>query len=92
MLHDIDYLRFAEDNELTQIADEKAIRNADFTLPGIVTKLGLTIRKIFLNNSFNKRLSGMSVEQTQQLGEYLLQKVRNDPQYQATFRKFDVEL
>jgi len=92
MLHDIDYLRFAENRVLTILADEKAIANAQFDLPGIATKIGLTIRKTLFPNSFNKRINGMTVTQTRQLGEYLLARVRKDSRFVKTFEKFGVEL
>jgi hypothetical protein len=92
MLHDIDYLRFAEDQASTIAADIKAIKNADFDMPGIATKIGLYLRMKLFSNKFNKRLSGMTVQQTHLLGEQLLLLARSDPKYQQTFKKFGVEL
>jgi hypothetical protein len=92
MLHDIDYLRFAENDILTQMADRKAISNAGFDLPGIATKIGLTIRKNFFNESFNKRLPGKTVQETHQIGQDLLEAVRQNPKFVKRFKDFNVEL
>ena len=53
MLHDIQYMQYAGIDNVDDI-DDLAIAHADYDLPGIATKIGLTLRKLLkwkFNNS-----------------------------------------
>jgi len=51
MIHDIDYM-LAQTKMDALVADAVAIKNTDFDLSGITTKLGLTARSLLLPGSF----------------------------------------
>lgn len=90
MLHDIDYLRNAGLRKGADLADELAIRNADYSSPGIATKVGLTVRKA-LGLNFNKAMSGYTDEQTRKLGALLMNHVFVTPPYKGLFDIYGIK-
>lgn len=91
MLHDIDYLRNAGLVKGASLADELAIHNSDYSLPGIATKIGLTIRNTFGFN-FNKPIDGYTDEQTRKIGVMLMHYVMNTFPYASLFRFYGVRM
>lgn len=91
MLHDIDYLRNAGLVTGASLADYVAIYNADYSLPGIATKLGLTIRNAFGFN-FNKNIDGYTDEQTRKIGVMLMHYVMNTYPYAGLFAIYGVRM
>jgi len=81
LMHDIDYM-LATDNDQARIADEKAIARSDWSLPGIATKIGLTVRKNLLPGSF---YGGDPV-----MGAYIKDRVKQDPVYKNVFEQYSL--
>jgi hypothetical protein len=86
LLHDIDYLRFSG-LQRSDVLDDRAIAAADYSLPGMVTKAGLTLRK-FSGLNFDTPVDGLTAQQTRTLGEKLFAYVKLNPKYNAMFRKY----
>lgn len=72
-MHDIDYMRFANDSDSLYQADQTAIDSFDFSLSGLAGKIGLKTRQ-FLNlnmtNPEDTELGQQIYEQYKQSEEY----------------------
>jgi hypothetical protein len=88
LVHDIEYLIYNSEN--VDLIDDTAIQNADWTLPGITTKAGLTFRK-FTGWEFNKALPGKSVDETTLIGNSLKYIVTEDPSWKAALQGYSLK-
>jgi hypothetical protein len=79
LLHDIQYMQKIDPVQ----ADNIAIANADYSLPGIVTKTGLTIRK-YLGLKFND-------DKHYEIGDLAMNFIMKSPQYSKLFTKYNVD-
>lgn len=78
MVHDINYLIATGSHEGMDLADDKAIRRADYSLQGIAMQLGLKFRKLtHLKESENAD----RVNELYNLGLMLKHRVLNDDAY-----------
>jgi len=83
LLHDLRYLSAKTKEQLT-LADDNAIRNADYlSLQGLSMKLGLNLRSI---------LNLDMIGDAPILADLLYQKVSTSKKYQEVFRKYGVVL
>ncbi len=78
LMHDIDYMLSNSIAESVR-ADRKASSNADYSLPGILTKVGLAARSALAPESFY----GGNAEHGQTLKEF----VKNNPIYMNKFKE-----
>lgn len=69
--------------------DNLAIQNSDNDLPGIATKIGLTLRKMFALK-FNKARN-MSTAKARLIGNALMQIVKSDKSYSELFHLYNVD-
>lgn len=86
MLHDIQYLQYAGIDDVN-FADDLAIKQVDYDLPGLATKLGLTIRKL-LNLPFNT--TKFPIPDTRIMGSLLMNIAKK--QYADLFQKYNVDI
>lgn len=91
MLHDIDYLRFCQDNVMIAKADDFAIKHASGCFGAVVTNIGLRIRKI-LNLSFDSALPQLTVGQTREVGHQLALQIVLSRRWRALFDKYKVSI
>lgn len=92
MMHDIDYLRYYDQPVNILLSDLKAIKEADFDIPGAVTKIGLSA-KILSGHRFDRPLytsSGeeLTPEQTRAVGSELYSDVVRNENYANYFKKY----
>lgn len=83
MLHDIDYMG----TSTPLSSDIRAIRNSDYSVQGLATKMGLGLRSMldalpFVNLKFNKPSS---------VGKSLMMYVLTSPLYRPLFDKYQIE-
>jgi len=90
MLHDIDYLRNAGLKHGADLADDLAINNADYSMAGLATKIGLGVRK-GLGLKFNQAMNGYTEEQTRKLGVLLMNYVMVTNPYQRLFQIYGIK-
>lgn len=83
LLHDIDYLRTAGSSFGTAMSDLKAIWNADKDIYGAAMTAGLLAR-LYGNLKFNPPT------RNKQLGQQLMDIVKNSPEYEPLFTKYKV--
>jgi len=84
MIHDVEYLRWAGAPDRIALSDLAAIKNADWDLPGLATKLGLELRLI-TGIPFD---SGNTSDQ--KLGEFLQLYIARDKFWQHVFRQYNL--
>jgi hypothetical protein len=82
LIHDIDYM-IAETPEEAIEADNRAIAMADNDLPGIATKIGLTMRKYLFRSKF---FGG-----DKKIGLVLKQQVKSDPYWSDVFEEYKLK-
>lgn len=87
MLHDIEYLQNAGNNALS--SDLRAIKNSDYSIPGLATKAGLGIRSA-LGLEFNKPIPGYNAKQTNAIGDLLMTKVVTEQPYRQLFKQYGI--
>jgi endonuclease III-like uncharacterized protein len=80
MMHDVDYMTDTTAWQSIK-SDLKAIKNSDFSLQGLATKLGLTLRSIIYPNNFY----GGDV----QIGQKLKSFVKNSVFWQSQFNRYN---
>ncbi len=88
MLHDIQYLQYSGIKNVDEI-DDLAIKLSDYDLPGIATKIGLTLRKA-LGLTFNKH-KRLSDPDARILGSELMNFVKTNPIYAQLFQKYNID-
>jgi len=74
LLHDVDYMSHMSPD----VADDKAISLSDYSLSGIVTKMGLTIRKAL----------GLRFNAPSYIGKVLKMYLRIDPKYKQMLTEY----
>jgi hypothetical protein len=84
LMHDVDYAltgkpRTTKADLKALEADIKAIQNADNTLPGLVTQVGLTLRSM-MNLPFHG-------SDNTELASKMKQTIKQDPYYQKRFKE-----
>jgi hypothetical protein len=90
MLHDIDYLKYNGDMRKSQYADALAIMKSDWSLPGLITKFGLSTRSLYFPDQFIGPLGNYSQEDTSDIGYRLERYVRNTPKYADILNKYGI--
>ncbi len=75
LLHDLHYMSYKDINQ----ADDQAIALADYSLVGLATKLGLSVRKLL-----NLKLNTPNYELSQVLKSYLL----SHPKYKSMLKLY----
>lgn len=81
LMHDVDYM-IAQTKEEALVADLKAVAQTPYDLPGILTKIGLTVRSLYLPNNF---YGG-----NPQVGKELKHIVKTHPFWQNIFSKLNL--
>ncbi len=92
MLHDLDYLRYQGNQSAINYSDIKAIGNSDWTIPGLVTKLGLTSKYLLTPTQFANPLKGYTSQQTNEIGQQYFNKVLTNPKYIKRFAELGVDI
>ncbi len=90
MVHDINYLRFAGDEEAISRADDLFIRESGFGLQGVTGKVGILLKKTLFPGAFSDPLPNHSKLATNQIGQVLKDKVLNDPDYSMWLKAYDL--
>jgi hypothetical protein len=89
MLHDIEYLLNAGSDP--SISDIRAIKNSDWSLPGVITKTGM-VGKLALNKLgvYMNTSGSYQPSYLQQVGKQAYHYVLTDPDYSRLFRLYNI--
>jgi len=85
MLHDIEYMQ----NKSAIQSDIRAIKNANYDIPGIIMKAGLGSR--ILLSSIAPNLARFDAIKNPQLANHLLYKLKNDSKYKPLWSYYSVD-